>query len=56
MGSITLIRQKSKFLIKTQNVDVVRRVSNLQWESVIDTTERMASEDPEKRDHANHWW
>ncbi|PCK03719.1 MAG: integrase [Alteromonadaceae bacterium] len=47
---VSLIRQKSKFLIKTQNIDVVRRVSNLQWEYVIDTTERMANEDPEKHE------
>jgi len=43
---IASIRQKSKFLKKQQHRAPVRRVSNLQWDYVIETAEKMANENP----------
>ena len=44
---VALIRQKSKFIKRDQNAAVVRRISNLQWDYVIETAEIMADEDPD---------
>lgn len=44
---VSLIRQKSKFVQKKQNRDVVRRISNLQWDYVLETAELLATEAPE---------
>lgn len=43
---VTLIRQKSKFLRSEHNAAYVRRISDLQWDYVLETTELMAAEDP----------
>ncbi len=43
---VALIRQKSKFIKRDQNAAVVRRISNLQWDYVIETAEFMADDDP----------
>ena len=43
---VLLIRQKSKFLRKQQNHAPVRRISNLQWQYVIETAEILADEYP----------
>lgn len=43
---IAQIRQKSKFLRKQQNKKVIRRLSELQWNYVIETAEIMADETP----------
>lgn len=43
---VLLIRQKSKFIQKQQHSAPVRRISNLQWEYVIETAEKLANEDP----------
>ena len=43
---VVLIRQKSKFIRKQQNQAPVRRISNLQWEYVIETVEIMAENNP----------
>ena len=43
---VSLIRQKSKFISKSQNVAPVRRISNLQWDYVIETAELLAADDP----------
>jgi len=48
MNPVALIRQKSKFTVKQQHQSPVRRVSNLQWEYVIETIESLANQDPEK--------
>jgi len=42
---VMLIRQKSKFIQKRNTKTPVRRISNLQWEFVLETTERLANED-----------
>ena len=47
---VALIRQKSKFLRKDHNKAVVRRISNLQWDYVIETAEQMAAREPERHE------
>lgn len=44
---VAQIRQKSKFLRKHQNKQVIRRLTELQWNYVIETAEIMAQEQPE---------
>jgi len=44
---ILLIRQKSKFLKKQQHKSPVRRISNLQWDFVLETAGRLAAAEPE---------
>ena len=44
---VALIRQKSKFLRSEHNSAYVRRISDLQWDYVLETAELMAAEDPE---------
>ncbi len=41
------IRQKSKFIRKQQGQTLIRRLSELQWDYVIETAEKMAESDPE---------
>ena len=43
---VALIRQKSKFVKKEVTRRQVRRISNLQWDYVIETAELLAEEDP----------
>jgi site-specific recombinase XerD len=43
---VLLIRQKSKFIKKQQQRAPVRRISNLQWDYVIETAERLAQAEP----------
>jgi site-specific recombinase XerD len=43
---VGLIRQKSKFLRREQGPAVVRRISDLQWDYVLDTAELMADDEP----------
>lgn len=44
---VALIRQKSKFIRKEHQRAPVRRISNLQWDYVLETAEQMAQEDPQ---------
>lgn len=44
INPISQVRQKSKFIRKSQGKKVVRRLSDLQWSFVIETTEIMANE------------
>jgi len=44
---VLLIRQKSKFLKKQQHKSPVRRISNLQWDYVLETAEQLARAEPE---------
>lgn len=46
VNAIALIRQKSKFLQKNAYAEPVRRISNLQWDYVLETVEAMAKESP----------
>lgn len=47
---VALIKQKSKFIRKDQLKPVVRRVSTLQWDYILETTELMASENPDEHE------
>lgn len=44
---VALIRQKSKFIRKRQQNAPIRRLSLVQWETVLDASERLAEADPE---------
>ncbi len=48
MNPILLIRQKSKYLKKTQIKPKIRRLSELQWGYVLETAEIAANENPER--------
>lgn len=47
---VAQIRQKNKFLRKYQNKLVIRRLSELQWNYVLETAEKMAQENPEEHE------
>ncbi|MEM1397844.1 MAG: site-specific integrase [Pseudomonadota bacterium] len=49
---VALIRQKSKFLKKQSGPAVVRRLTNLQWDYVIETLEAKADAEPGKHERA----
>lgn len=49
---VALIRQKSKFVRKDQMKPIVRRISNLQWDYVLETVELMALEDPDTHERS----
>jgi site-specific recombinase XerD len=46
---VAQIRQKSKFVRKSQSARAIRRLSELQWSYVIDTAEKMAEQDGDER-------
>ena len=50
MNPVALIRQKSKFIRRTQSPSKIRRLSELQWQYVIQTTKKLADENPEKHE------
>lgn len=43
---VALVRQKSRFIQKTQHLAPVRRISNYQWDEVIRVAEALARKDP----------
>jgi len=45
---VMMIRQKSKFIIKCSEGAPVRRISNLQWDYIVETVELMADKNPKK--------
>jgi len=47
---VALIRQKSKFIRKDQTKPIVRRISDLQWDYVLESVELMALENPEEHE------
>ncbi len=44
---VALIRQRSKFIRKDHNAAIVRRITNLQWDFVIETAEHLADKHPQ---------
>ena len=46
MNPVALIRQKSKFIQKSQEQPKIRRLSDLQWHYVMKTAKEMAEEQP----------
>ncbi len=47
---VLTIRQKSKFVQKQQHKAPVRRISNLQWEYIIEIIEKLADDNPAKHE------
>ena len=47
---VALIKQKSKFIGKDQTKPVVRRISNLQWDYVLEIAESLADDDPDQHE------
>lgn len=47
MNPIALIRQKSKFIRKNQGQPKIRRLSELQWQYVINTAQELAEQHPQ---------
>lgn len=52
INPVASIRQKSKYIVKRQDVAPVRRISNLQWDYVVETVELMANEEPGKHERS----
>ena len=52
INPIALIRQKSKFLQRSAYQEPVRRISNLQWDYVLETVEALALEHPEEHERS----
>ena len=50
INPIAHIRQKSRFLRKRQGKTKIRRLSELQWQYVIDTAKQLAQSDPEQHE------
>lgn len=47
MNPVALIRQKSKFIRKSQGQPKIRRLSELQWQTVIETAKKLAEKNPD---------
>ncbi len=47
LNPVAIIRQKSKFIRKTQGQPKIRRLSELQWQYVIKTAKDLAEKDPD---------
>lgn len=50
MNPVALMRQKSKFIQKNQQSAPIRRLSLLQWETVLGVVEKLAEKHPEKHE------
>lgn len=50
INPVAIIRQKSKFIRRTQSKPKIRRLSELQWQYVIQRTQTLADENPEKHE------
>jgi site-specific recombinase XerD len=48
---VQLVRQKSQIIQKQQSYKVIRKLSRLQWQYVIETVEKMAATNPEYERH-----
>ena len=52
INPVALIRQKSKFLQRHAYQEPVRRISNLQWDFVLETVEAMAADNPSEHERS----
>jgi site-specific recombinase XerD len=50
MNPVALIRQKSRYIQKTQKQSIVMRLNEIQWNHCLKTAEKMAKEIPEKHE------
>lgn len=48
INPVVQIRQKSKFVQKSPTQSMIRRLSDMQWQMVLNTTKQLADEDPKK--------
>lgn len=48
---VQLVRQKSRFLQKRQTIKVTRKLSQIQWDYVINSIETLANQEPEYERH-----
>lgn len=51
INPVQLVRQKSRFLQKRQSIKVTRKLSQLQWDYVINSVENLANQHPEYERH-----
>lgn len=52
INPVALIRQKNQFIRSAQNQKKIRRLSELQWKYVIDTTQQLADSDPDTHERS----
>lgn len=52
INPVSLIRQKSKYLQRHAYQEPIRRISNLQWDYVLETVEIMARENPHEHERS----
>lgn len=50
INPVALMRQKSKFIQKNQQAAPIRRLSLLQWQTVLETVETLAQKEPDKHE------
>lgn len=50
LNPVLQIRQKSRFLRKTQGAPIIRRLTELQWDYVIETAKQLAEMNPKKHE------
>lgn len=50
VNPVALMRQKSKFIQKNQQAAPIRRLSLLQWQTVLETVEELATQDPNRHE------
>ena len=50
LNPITLMRQKSKFIQKNQQSAPIRRLSLVQWQTVLEIVEQLANKEPNKHE------
>ena len=50
LNPVALIKQKSKFIRRDQLKPAVRRISNIQWDYVLETAEQMAENNPQEHE------
>ncbi|ASP40943.1 integrase [Bacterioplanes sanyensis] len=52
INPISLIRQKSKFIQRHAYKEPIRRISNLQWDYVLETVEQLAEQNPTEHERS----
>ena len=50
LNPLLQIRQKSRFLRKSQGAPIIRRLTDLQWDYVIETARQLAAQNPKKHE------
>ena len=50
LNPVLQIRQKSRFLRKNQGAPIIRRLTELQWDYVIETAKQLAAQNPQRHE------